>query len=89
MNDLFCYRNASVLPGSPFGKGHEAIINRIDCNGTEPDLVRCTSSPWNIVTCGTDEVATVDCHVQRKYESHLVYFLTLLLESLLIRQTVI
>lgn len=74
MNVVFlCYRNASVLSGSPFGKGGVAIINRTDCNGTEQDLASCASSPWKIVTCRKDEVATVDCHVQRKYQIHLCF----------------
>lgn len=63
----FYNRNASVISGSPFGTGGDVIINSIGCNGTEPDLATCESSPWQKTACSTDEVATVYCHVQRKW----------------------
>lgn len=62
-----------MISGSPFGTGGDVIINSIGCNGTEPDLATCESSPWQKTACSTDEVATVYCHVQRKW----IFFSTL------------
>lgn len=57
-----------MISGSPFGTGGDVIINSTGCNGKEPDLALCESSPWQTTACINDEVATVDCHVQRKYK---------------------
>ncbi|KAH3858727.1 hypothetical protein DPMN_101354 [Dreissena polymorpha] len=57
--------NASVLPGSPFGKGSaESILGNVSCKGNESDLSECNSSPWKLTKCGKEDVATVDCRVQ-------------------------
>ncbi|XP_052763290.1 deleted in malignant brain tumors 1 protein-like [Mya arenaria] len=56
--------NASVLTGSPFGRGNlPTVLNSTSCNGDEWDLSTCISSPWQDTMCNGTDVATVHCKV--------------------------
>ena len=54
-------RSGSSLGGGQHGRGENFYMDDVNCDGSEPHVLRCPYPGWGVHNCGAGEVVSVSC----------------------------